>query len=177
MLFHSTFYPWISLHFKDIDWSLTALLLWEVYYYVHLINRETEAQQKEVICLGPHSAPVEELGLDMSSLDGLGVPIPFNLPYSCLPLQLQCPPCPPPSPELSGALGDARSALSPAVIPAKQAAMLPALSEKFWACIDKSHWPRLDLIAQTALFLAYQSSCAKVYSKTREKFLLPPQLL
>lgn len=77
--------------------------------------------------MGPHGTPVEELGLDMISLDGLGVPPHFVLPCCCLHLQSQSPP----SPELSGALGDMRGALSQAVITARQAAALPAHSEQF----------------------------------------------
>lgn len=95
MLFRSTFYLWIWLHFKDTDWSLTTFLLGEVYYYLHLISRETEAEQKEVLCSGPQSALVKErgdLGLDSSSLDGLGVPLIFifSAPaglFSCSPPQ------------------------------------------------------------------------------------------
>lgn len=56
-----------------------------MYYYLHLINRETEAQQKEVILGDPHRAPVEEPGFDISSLDELGGPTHFALPSSCLP--------------------------------------------------------------------------------------------
>lgn len=76
-------------------------LLGEVYYYLCLISRETEAKQKELICLGLHSSLVEgrkELGLDTSSLDGLGVPLIFI--FSAPALQLQSPqPCAVRSPE------------------------------------------------------------------------------
>lgn len=141
MPFHSTFYPQISLHFKDIDWSFITLDLWEVYYYLHLLNRETEAQQKELICLDPHGAIVEELGLGMSSPVGLDVRSYFVLPCPCLPLQLQTSS----SPELPGALGDTRGALRQTAVTARQAATPSAHSEQFWAHMDKSHWPRWDL--------------------------------
>lgn len=57
------------------------LLLQEVYYYPRLINRETEAQWgKKLICSGPNSTPVEELGLYASSPGGLGLPTHSVLP-------------------------------------------------------------------------------------------------
>lgn len=70
------------------DWCLTTLLLWKVYYCLHLIKRETEALIKGVICLESHRARVEELRLYMSSLDVLGCPTHFSsLSCSCSPLQ------------------------------------------------------------------------------------------
>lgn len=146
MPFRSTFYLRISLHFKDIDWSFITLHLWEVYYYLPLLNRETEAQQKELICLDPHSIIVNELGLGMSSPDGLDVHTNFVLPCSCLPLQSQTS-----SPELPGDLGNTRGALSQTAVTARQAATLSAHSEQFWACMDKSHCPRWDLSSNSPI--------------------------